>query len=181
VLELDDDPEGILFQRVRTRLSAPARPSMSSRNISAWPVCWAVSATIRMSSTPKFLSRLSSGQCHPPWALQVKIRDGLVAVCTGSLVEPNQVLTGLVWFRPHERLFERQPVRRLGTKVHWMALRKLRILDAAMSLADLRAPPPQPLGAAAGRPRRAAQHSDQRSMAHLLSMASGRCVRRGDR
>ena len=40
-----------------------------------------------------------------------------------------------------ERLFERQQVRKFGTEVQRVALRKLRILDAAMSLADLRVPP----------------------------------------
>lgn len=43
--------------------------------------------------------------------------------------------------RDAERLFGRQPVRKLGTGVQRMALRKLRILDAAMSLNDLRVPP----------------------------------------
>jgi proteic killer suppression protein len=40
-----------------------------------------------------------------------------------------------------ERLFDRRPVRRLGAEVQTVALRKLRILDAAMSLTDLRVPP----------------------------------------
>jgi proteic killer suppression protein len=40
-----------------------------------------------------------------------------------------------------DRLFQRQPVRRLGTGVQRVALRKLRMLDAAMRLSDLRVPP----------------------------------------
>ena len=40
-----------------------------------------------------------------------------------------------------ERLFNRQPVRKLGSNVQRAALRKLRQLDAAVSLEDLRVPP----------------------------------------
>jgi len=40
-----------------------------------------------------------------------------------------------------ERLFNRQPVRKLGSNVQRTALRKLRQLDAAVSLEDLRVPP----------------------------------------
>ena len=40
-----------------------------------------------------------------------------------------------------ERLFERHSVRKVGADVHRVALRRLRQLDAAMVLADLRVPP----------------------------------------
>jgi proteic killer suppression protein len=40
-----------------------------------------------------------------------------------------------------ERLFHRQPVRKLGPDVQRTGLRKLRQLDAAVSLVDLRVPP----------------------------------------
>ena len=40
-----------------------------------------------------------------------------------------------------ERLFNREPVRRFGTAIQRVALRRLRQLDAAMALDDLRAPP----------------------------------------
>lgn len=40
-----------------------------------------------------------------------------------------------------ERLFNRQPVRKLGPDVQRVALRKLRQLDAAVTLDDLRVPP----------------------------------------
>jgi proteic killer suppression protein len=40
-----------------------------------------------------------------------------------------------------DRLFQRQPVRKLGTGVKRVALRRLRMLDAAMRLSDLRVPP----------------------------------------
>ena len=43
--------------------------------------------------------------------------------------------------RDTQRLFDRQPVRRLGTDVQRAALRELRQLDAAVSLEDLRVPP----------------------------------------
>ncbi len=43
--------------------------------------------------------------------------------------------------RDAERLFERHPVRRFGADVQRVALRKLRMLDAADSLDDLRVPP----------------------------------------
>ena len=40
-----------------------------------------------------------------------------------------------------KQLFDRRPVRRLGADVQGIALRKLRQLDAAVTLDDLRAPP----------------------------------------
>jgi proteic killer suppression protein len=43
--------------------------------------------------------------------------------------------------RDTERLFDRQPVRKLGADLQRVALRKLRQLDAAVSLEDLRVPP----------------------------------------
>ena len=43
--------------------------------------------------------------------------------------------------RNAERLFSRQPVKRLGADVQRVALRKLRMVDAATTLADLRVPP----------------------------------------
>lgn len=43
--------------------------------------------------------------------------------------------------RDTERLFRREPVKRLGPDVQRVALRKLRMLDAATVLEDLRVPP----------------------------------------
>jgi len=43
--------------------------------------------------------------------------------------------------RDTERLFHREPVRKWGPEVQRVSLRKLRILDAATSLNDLRVPP----------------------------------------
>jgi proteic killer suppression protein len=43
--------------------------------------------------------------------------------------------------RDTQRLFDRQPVRKLGAEVQRVALRKLRQLDAAVTLDDLRVPP----------------------------------------
>lgn len=43
--------------------------------------------------------------------------------------------------RDTQRLFDRQPVRKLGPDFQRVALRKLRQLDAAVSLDDLRVPP----------------------------------------
>ena len=43
--------------------------------------------------------------------------------------------------RDTARLFDRQPVRRLPTDLQRVALRKLRQLDAAVALTDLRVPP----------------------------------------
>ena len=43
--------------------------------------------------------------------------------------------------RDTERLFERKPVKRLGAEIQRVALRKLRMLDAATILDDLRLPP----------------------------------------
>ncbi|MGI8773457.1 MAG: type II toxin-antitoxin system RelE/ParE family toxin [Actinomycetota bacterium] len=56
-----------------------------------------------------------------------------------------------------DRLFQRQPVRKLGTRVQRVALRKLRMLDAAMRLSDLRIPPGNRLERLRG--NRAGQHS----------------------
>ena len=43
--------------------------------------------------------------------------------------------------RDTERLFQRHPVKKLGADVQRTALRKLRMLDAATVLEDLRVPP----------------------------------------
>ena len=43
--------------------------------------------------------------------------------------------------RDTQRLFDRQPVRKLSPDLQRVALRKLRQLDAAVSLLDLRVPP----------------------------------------
>ena len=43
--------------------------------------------------------------------------------------------------RDTERLFHREPVRRLPGALHRVMLRKLRQVDAAVSLDDLRVPP----------------------------------------
>ena len=43
--------------------------------------------------------------------------------------------------RDAEHLFQRQPVKRLGADVQRVALRKLRMIDAATTLDDLRIPP----------------------------------------
>lgn len=59
--------------------------------------------------------------------------------------------------RDTERLFARRPVRKLGTDVQRAALRKLRILDAAENLGDLRVPPGNRLEKLRG--KRSGQHS----------------------
>ncbi len=59
--------------------------------------------------------------------------------------------------RDTERLFARRPTRRLGPEVQRVALRKLRMLDAAQSLEDLRVPPGNRLERLRG--QRSAQHS----------------------
>ncbi len=56
-----------------------------------------------------------------------------------------------------DRLFQRQSVRKFGTGVQRVALRKLRMLDAAMRLSDLRIPPGNRLERLRG--NRAGQHS----------------------
>ena len=43
--------------------------------------------------------------------------------------------------RDTERLFNRDPVRRFGAAVQKLGLRKLRMLDAAVRVDDLRVPP----------------------------------------
>jgi proteic killer suppression protein len=59
--------------------------------------------------------------------------------------------------RDTARLFERQPIRKLGPAVQRVALRKLRQLDAAVTLGDLRVPPGNRLEKLRG--TRAGQHS----------------------
>jgi proteic killer suppression protein len=59
--------------------------------------------------------------------------------------------------RDTERLFQRRPVRKLGTNIQRVALRKLRMLDAASVLDDLRLPPGNRLEKLKG--DRAGQHS----------------------
>ena len=59
--------------------------------------------------------------------------------------------------RDTERLFQRRPVRKLGAGVQRVALRKLRMLDAATTLDDLRLPPGHRLEKLRG--ERAGQHS----------------------
>lgn len=59
--------------------------------------------------------------------------------------------------RDAERLFDRRPAKRLGGDVQRTALRKLRMLDAATTLDDLRVPPANRLEKLKG--DRAAQHS----------------------
>ena len=56
-----------------------------------------------------------------------------------------------------ERLFHRQPVRRWSSDLQRTALRKLRMLDAAVRLYDLRVPPGNRLERLRG--DRARQHS----------------------
>jgi proteic killer suppression protein len=59
--------------------------------------------------------------------------------------------------RDTERLFHRRPTRRLGPEVQRVALRKLRMLDAAETIEDLRMPPGNRLERLRG--DRAGQHS----------------------
>ncbi len=59
--------------------------------------------------------------------------------------------------RDTERLFERQRVKRFGPDVQRVGLRKLRMLDAAGALEDLRVPPANRLEKLKG--DRAGQHS----------------------
>jgi toxin HigB-1 len=59
--------------------------------------------------------------------------------------------------RDAERLFDRRPTKRLGPNVRRIALRKLRMLDAAANLEDLRVPPGNRLERLRG--DRAGQHS----------------------
>lgn len=59
--------------------------------------------------------------------------------------------------RDAERLFERLPVKKLGPDVQRAALRKLRMLHAAVTLTDLRVPPGNRLEKLKG--RRHGQHS----------------------
>jgi len=59
--------------------------------------------------------------------------------------------------RDTERLFARQPVRKFGPDLQRVALRKLRQLDAATGLEDLRVPPGNRLERLGG--DRAGEHS----------------------
>ncbi len=59
--------------------------------------------------------------------------------------------------RDTERLFDRRPIRRFGAGVQKVALRKLRMVDAAVRLDDLRVPPGNRLERLRG--DRSGQHS----------------------
>lgn len=59
--------------------------------------------------------------------------------------------------RDTERMFDRRPTRRFGSEVQKVALRKLRMLDAAVKLDDLRVPPGNRLERLRG--DRSGQHS----------------------
>jgi len=59
--------------------------------------------------------------------------------------------------RDAERLFDRRPTRRFGVEVQKVGLRKLRMLDAAATLEDLRVPPGNRLERLRG--DRSGQHS----------------------
>jgi proteic killer suppression protein len=59
--------------------------------------------------------------------------------------------------RDAERLFHRRPTRRFGAEVRRVGLRKLRMLDAAATLEDLRVPPGNRLERLRG--DRSGQHS----------------------
>ena len=59
--------------------------------------------------------------------------------------------------RDTERLFKREPIRRLPARLQRRSLRKLLILDAADQLADLKLPPGNKLEKLKG--NRAGQHS----------------------
>jgi proteic killer suppression protein len=59
--------------------------------------------------------------------------------------------------RNAERLFDRRPVRRFGSELQKVAIRRLRMLDAAETLDDLRVPPGNRLERLRG--DRAGQHS----------------------
>ncbi len=59
--------------------------------------------------------------------------------------------------RNAERLFDRRPTRRFGAEAQKVALRKLRMLDAATRLDDLRVPPGNRLERLRG--DRSGQHS----------------------
>jgi len=59
--------------------------------------------------------------------------------------------------REAERLFNREPSRKLPAEIHRVALRKLRMLNRARTLDDLRIPPGNRLEALKG--QRQGQHS----------------------
>lgn len=52
--------------------------------------------------------------------------------------------------RDTQALFDRKPIRRLDSRIHSLARRKLLMLDAAFHLADLRSPPGNRLEALRG-------------------------------
>jgi proteic killer suppression protein len=76
--------------------------------------------------------------------------------------------------RETERVFRRVRTRQLPPDVRRMAQRKLAVLDAAESLHDVRVPPGNRLEKLSGDPVRAALHTHQRPVAHLLPLAKWR-------
>jgi proteic killer suppression protein len=78
-------------------------------------------------------------------------------------------------------IWEGRRSRRLPGDIQVAALRKLRLLNAAQSLADLRVPPANRLEALKRRPQRAARDPHQRSVAHLFHLERGPCPRSRNR
>ena len=60
-----------------------------------------------------------------------------------ALLTPPVIILMIKSYRDRdaERLFDRERIKRLGPDVQRLALRKLRMLDAATTLEDLRVPP----------------------------------------
>ena len=70
--------------------------------------------------------------------------------------------------RNTERLWRREPVRSYDSRILRVALQKPTILDAVVVLDELRVPPGNRLEDLKGNCAGGTQHSDQRSVAHLL-------------
>jgi toxin HigB-1 len=77
--------------------------------------------------------------------------------------------------REAQKIWEGSSSRKLPSTIQQVARRKLRMLNAAAVLDDLR-PAGKQAGSAQGRPQGAAQYPDQRPMAYLFPMAGRGCA-----
>lgn len=91
-----------------------------------------------------------------PWRNQTTMNDATsLTLCTSLVIIPRVIASFAD--RDAEALFRRERVKGIDPRIQRTALRKLRYLDNAASLADLRVPPGNRLEALAG--HRAGQHS----------------------
>lgn len=77
-----------------------------------------------------------------------------------------------------EKIFSEERSRRFPSDIHERALAKLRLVDAASDVDDLRMPPEQSTSSSQGKAQRILRAPNQRPMAHRLPVERWRRRRR---